>query len=151
MLWSNLDCLGWNPGCTDVRKCLTIDTSGLCLMKLNLCHCSYQEPSLRCMVETDIHSATLAVNITWTMVETIANLGHALHTAAFCLLSSPSISTDILGRALSMHKEANMERGERVSGLWIMLSSMCSFAVLSNAYVLREADFLILKRACAAG
>lgn len=39
-----------------------------------------------------------------------------------------------------------MELGECVSGLCIMLSLMCSFAVLSNTYVFREADFLIFKK-----
>lgn len=46
--------------------------------------------------------------------------------------------------------QRSKQGGGGASGLWIMLSSMCSFAVLSNAYVLGEADFLILKRACAA-
>jgi len=65
-------------------------------------------------------------------------------------LPLPKIRAGIPGRALSRHKEANMEAGECVSGLEITLRSMCSFAVLSNACVLREVDFLILKRACAA-
>lgn len=48
------------------------------------------------------------------LAETIVNLGQKLHRASFCLPSSPIISMDILGRALSRHKEASRGVGGSV-------------------------------------
>lgn len=48
------------------------------------------------------------------LAETIVNLGQNLHRASFCLPSSPINSTDILGRALSRHKEASRGVGGSV-------------------------------------